>query len=180
MEQPYSVPYKTSLFSHVLRVLCLTDCAPMASAKTCLRSGGNVLLRDAFLCQKPPRHHHSCPNRPYSSANESAKPRPYSVPPKSKKLVGTRSQTLPTNSSSTPNVKAPPNVNSKANDVFAPYWRISIGVLFCGSLIYSMVPLPLSSPIPKLTYMHASSPPPSNSKLPPSQTETTSPSANPE
>ena len=152
----------------------------MASAKTCLRLGGNGLLRDAFLCQKPSRYHHSCPNRPYSSANESAKPRPYNVPPKSKKLVGTRSQALPTNSSSTPNAKAPPNVNPKANEVFAPYWRISIGVLFCGSLIYSMVPLPLPSPIPKLTYMHASSPPPSNSKPPPSQTETTSPSANPE
>ena len=167
---------KTSLFSHVLRVFCLIHCAPMASAKTCLRSGGNGLLRDAF-CQKPPRHHHSCSNRPYSSANESAKPRPYNVPPKSKKLVGTRSQALQTNSSYTPNAKAP-NVNSKPNEVFAPYWRISIGVLFCGSLIYSMVPLPLPNPIPKLTYMHASSPPPSNSKPPPSQTETTSPSAN--
>lgn len=113
----------------------------MASTKTCLRLSGNPLLREAYPCQKPPSNHFSRPfppTRPYSSSNQSAKPRPYSSPTKSKPLVGTRTPTPLPKPSST--AKAPPNVDPTSKGIFAPYWRISIGVVFCGSLIYSMVP----------------------------------------
>lgn len=154
----------------------------MAPVKTCLRLAGNPLLRDAFRCQRPSRQF-SRPIRRYSGSNEPAKPRPYSGPPKHKPLVGTRTQAPPPNSSSIPssslNAKSPPNAKPKSGGIYAPYWRISLGVVLCGSLIYSMVPFVPLNPIPKLTYMHASSPPPSSSKPPQSRTETPSQSANP-
>ena len=140
----------------------------MAPTKTCLRLSGNPLLQEAFQCQKPPsnRYSHSFrPSRPYSSSNQSAKPRPYSSPTKSKPLVGTRTPAPPPRQSSTPRnpstAKAPPNVNPTSKGVFAPYWRISIGVVFCGSLIYSMVPfLPNSLPVQSSpTYMPVHLPP---------------------
>lgn len=148
----------------------------MAPTKTCLRLAGNPLLRYALPSQQPPWQYHSRQARPYSSGKGSARPRPYSGPPMPKPLVGTRTQAPPPNSS---NAKPPPNANPKFGGVYAPYWRISLGVVFVGSLIYSMVPLLPPNSVPKLTHMHASSPPPSNSKPPPSQTETPSQSANP-
>ena len=144
----------------------------MAPTKTCMRWAGNPFLQDAFSCRKPLRRYYSRPIRPYSSTNQSAKPRPYIDPPKRKPLVGTKSKATPANPSSIPSNS--PNANPKSGGVAAPYWRISLGVVLCGSLIYSMVPLLPPNSFRKLTYMHASSPPPYNSNPPPSQTETPS------
>lgn len=156
--------------------------APMAPAKNCLQLAGSPLLRDAFRFPKLLRQY-SYPVRLYSANSESAKPRPYNGPPKPKPLVATRSQAPPLNSSSipssSPNAKPPPNATPKSGGIYAPYWRISLGVVLCGSLIYSMVPFVPPNSIPKLTYMHASSPPPSSSKPLQSPTETPSQSANP-
>lgn len=146
----------------------------MAPVKTSLRLAGNPLLRDAIRCQKPSKQSPR-PDRPYSASKVSAKPRRYSDPPKPKPLVGTRTQAPKI---SPPNAKPPPGADSDSKGVYAPYWRISLGIVFCGSLVYSMVPFVPPNSIPKLTYMHTSSPPPSNSKPPPSQTEITSLSAN--
>ena len=152
----------------------------MAPTNTYLRSAGNPLLQKAIPFQQPPRNYYSRPFRPirsYSSSNESAKPRPYSSPPKTKPLVGTRTR-VPS-PGNLPNVKPPPNANPKSGGVYAPYWRISLGVVICGALIYSMVPLLPPIFMPKLTYMHASSPPPYSSSRPPLPPETPSQSANP-
>ena len=152
----------------------------MAPTKTCVRLAANPLLRDAFPCQKPPRYYHSRPLRTYSSTPKTAKPRPYNDQIKSKPLVGTRTPAPPSSiPSNSPNARPPLNAKPRSRGVAAPYWRISLGVVLCGSLIYSMVPLlPPNSKL-KLTYIHASSPPPSSSKPLPSQTETPSQSANP-
>lgn len=158
----------------------------MAPTNICLRLSGSPLLREAFPCQKPSRIYSSRsfgPLRPYSSKSQPAKPRPNNHPPKPKPLVGTRKPTPPHATSSAPstipNVKAPPKANPASKGVLAPYWRLSIGVVLCGSLIYSMVTLLPPNLIPKLTYMHASSPPPYSSRRLPSQTETPSQNANP-
>ena len=154
----------------------------MAPVKICLRLAGSPLLREAFRCSKPLRQY-SHPVRPYSANREPAKPRPYASPTKPKPLVATRTQAPPPNSSSipssSPNAKPSPNATPKSGGIYAPYWRISLGVVLCGSLIYSMVPFVPPNPIPKLTYMHASSPPPSSSKPLQSPTETPLQSANP-
>lgn len=158
----------------------------MAPTTICPRLSGGPLLREAFPCQKPSRNHYSCsirPFRPYSSKSQSAKPRPYNHPPKPKPLVGTRTHTPPhaTSSapSSIPNARSPHKAKPAPKGVLAPYWRISIGVVLCGSLIYSMVTLLPPNLTPKLTDMHASSPPPYSSRRLQSQTETPSQSANP-
>ena len=167
----------------------------MAPTNTFFRLSGSPLLREVFPYQKPPRNHYfrslrSCPQfRQYSSSNASAKPRPYNEPPKPKPkpkpkpLVGTRSHPPPDYTPSIPrnpsNPKSSPKVTPARKGVYAPYWRLSIGVVLCGALIYSMVPLPPPSSIPKLTYMHASSPPPYSSRRLQSQTETPSQSENP-
>ena len=154
----------------------------MAPAKTYLRLAGHPLMREPFPYQKPLRKHYPrpChPIRPYSSSNEKAKPRPYNSPPKPKPLVGTRTQTPSPSIPKSPPIKSPSSANPKSGGVYAPYWRISLGVVICGSLIYSMVPLLPPKSIPKLTYMHASSPPPYSSRRLPSQTETSSQSESP-
>ena len=160
----------------------------MAPTKTCFRLSNNLLLREAFPYQKPPRNHdipslHSiCQFRQYSVSNASAKPRPYNGPSKSKPLVGISTRSPPDNMPSLPanlsNSKSSPEKPARKG-VFAPYWRLSLGVVFCGALVYSMVPLLPPSSIPKLTYMHASSPPPYSSRRLQSQTETPSQSENP-
>ena len=156
----------------------------MAPTKTFFRC--NPLLREAFPYQKLPRNHYSHSLRSfrqYSSSNASAKPRPYNDPPKHKPLVGTRTHPPPDNMPSIPrnssNLKSSPKVKPARKGIVAPYWRLSLGVVFCGSLVYSMVPLLPPSSIPKLTYMHASSPPPYSSRRLQSQTETPSQSENP-
>ena len=155
--------------------LYLTDhLPPMSPTKACLRWAGSPPLRDAFPCQKSPRHHYSRSIRPYSTSNASAKPRPYTGPPKPKPLVRTGTQTSNSIPSSSPNATHPPNANPKSRGIYAPYWRISLGVVLCGSLVYSMVASLPPHSIPKLTCLHASSPPPSSSKAPPSPTETPS------
>ena len=154
--------------------------SPMAPSRTCLRLAGNPLLRDAFLCQKPSGPSYFRPVRPYSTSQKPAKPRPYTDPVKPRPLVGTRTPASPSSIlTNSPNARPPPYAKPESRGVVAPYWRIALGVVFCSALTYSMVFLLPSSFIPKLTYMHASSPPPSNSKLPPSQIETPSQSANP-
>lgn len=155
----------------------------MAPTKICLRLSGSPLLREASPCQKPSTSHYSCSFRPYSSKKQSAKPRPYSQPTKPKPLVGTRTHTPQHTKSSAPssilNVKSSPRAKPAPKGVYAPYWRISIGVVFCGALAYSMVILLPPNLILKLTHMHASSPPPYSSRRLPSQTETPSQSASP-
>ena len=159
--------------------------------KTCFQSSANPLLRQMFPYQKPSRSHYSRSLRSfrqYSSSNASAKPRPYNNPtkpkPKPKPLVGLRTHppppddmpSIPRNSF---NPKSFPKPKPARKGVYAPYWRLSLGVVLCGALVYSMVPLLPPSSIPKLTYMHASSPPPYSSRRLQSQTETPSPSENP-
>ena len=158
----------------------------MAPTKTCFRLSANPLLREAFPYQKPLRNHYSHSLRSfrqYSSSNASAKPRPYRDPPKPKPLVGMRARPPQDNMPSIPrnpsDPKSSPEAKPAPKGVYAPYWRISLGVVLCGSLIYSMVPLLPPSSIPKLTYMHASSPPPYSSRRLQSQTETPSQSENP-
>ena len=160
----------------------------MAPTKTCFRLSSNPLLREAFPYQKPPRNHyfrslHSFRQfRQYSGSNASAKPRPYNDPSKPKPLVGLRTRPPPDNMPSLPANSSNPISSPKKpawKDVYAPYWRLSIGVVLCRALVYSMVPLLPPNSIPKLTYMHASSPPPYSSRRLQSQTETPSQSENP-
>ena len=161
----------------------------MAPKKTCFRLSSNPLLREAFPpYQKPPRNHylHSLRSfRHYSSSNASPKPRPYNDPPKpkSKPLVGIRLHHPPDNMPSIPrnsfNPRSSPMVKPAPKGVYAPYWRVSLGVVLCGALVYSMVPLLPPRSIPKLTHMHASSPPPYSSRRLQSQTGTPSQNENP-
>ncbi|CAD6581100.1 MAG: Coproporphyrinogen-III oxidase [Alectoria sarmentosa] len=52
--------------------------------------------------------------------------------------------------SSSLNAKSPPNAKPKSGGVYAPYWRISLGVILCGSLIYSMFTSPLQLEAPSI------------------------------
>ena len=91
---------------------------------------GNLSLSDGFRHQKPfrPGYTHT---RNYATGP--VKPRPYKDKTQAKPLVGVRPP-----GSATPNAK--PSGDSKAKTgVVAPYWRISLGVILCGSMIYSMV-----------------------------------------
>lgn len=132
---------------------------------------GIQFLRDAFRCQKPlgPQH---APVRGYATPSP-AKPRPYGGKPKpqpivgTKPLVGTRNPASPMPAAS-PTPKVSPDLKPKTGTVVAPYWRISIGVLLCGSIVYSMV-----YPILSLKLLFPSSPtcmpvhraPPTRSRL---------------
>ncbi|KAL2041629.1 hypothetical protein N7G274_005413 [Stereocaulon virgatum] len=115
----------------------------MASSRPCLRVKGNQSLRDALRCQKPMRPQHAS-IRQYATPGP-AKPRPYESKPKSQPLVGIRSQSspAPATSPSSPTPKASTDTKPKAGTVVAPYWRISIGIILCGSIIYSMFTEPL-------------------------------------
>lgn len=153
----------------------------MASAKSCTRLAGNPFLQDAGYFHSSLRQCCS-PTRPYSSNHAPAKPRPYADKPKPRPLVGLRTPAAPNSTPSNPSpataANPPPNINPKAGGVAYPYIRISIGVVLCGSIMYSMVATSLLPFFPKLTYIYTSSPLPSNSKPPPSQTETPLPSGN--
>ena len=102
----------------------------MAPTKSCLRMRDNLLLRDAFRQQKPlrPCYLHS---RNYATAGP-VKPRPYKDKKQGNPLVGIRPP-----GSATPD--AGPSIPKARTGVVAPYWRISLGVILCGSMIYSMV-----------------------------------------
>ena len=161
----------------------------MAPTKTCFRLSNNPLLREAFPYQKPARNHcfrslrSFSQFRQFASGNASAKPRPYKNPPKPKPLVGMRTHPPPDDIPSIPrnssNPRSSPKVKPAPKGVYAPYLRVSLGVVLCGALLYSMVLLLPPSSIRKLTYMHASSPPPYSSRRLQSQTETVSQSENP-
>ena len=161
----------------------------MASIRTCFRLSSNPFLREAFPYQKPTRNPYFrslrsfSQFRQYSSSKASAKPRPYNNRPKPKPLVGTRAHPPLDDTPSIPivssNPKSSPKEKPAPKGVYAPYLRISLGIVLCGALVYSMVPLLPPSSIPKLTYMHASSPPPYSSRRLQSQTETASQSENP-
>ncbi len=103
----------------------------MTATKSCLRTKGNLFLRDAFRHQKPLR-----PGYPYSRNYATAgpvKPRPFKDKKQVNPLVGVRPP-----GSATPN--GGPSGGPKAKTgVVAPYWRISLGIILCGSMIYSMV-----------------------------------------
>ena len=103
----------------------------MAPTKSCLRMRDNLFLRDTFRHQQPPRPGY-LHTRHYATAGP-VKPRPYKDKNENKPLVGVRPP-----GSATP--KAGPSGGPKAKTgVVAPYWRISLGVILCGSMIYSMV-----------------------------------------
>jgi len=152
----------------------------MALLKSCSRLVGNSTSKNTFRCQKSLKSNHRA-TRQYANSGP-PKPRPYneSLLPKaaSRPLVGTKAPEQPQSSSPipdpTPVSAPPPPPKAKAGGVAYPYLRISIGVLLCGSIIYSMVISFIYLFDPKLNYMHASSPRPSNSNPPPSLTETTS------
>ena len=148
----------------------------MSPFKPGLRLSRHASLQDAFQCQKPYRTHSRITYRHASTA--SPKPRPYKENPQSQSrpVVGTRApaqaQSESLNVNAIPTSAPPPP--RREGTIAYPYLRISIGVIFCGSMIYSMVLFSIPSPYSKLNYMHASSPRPSNSNLPPSLTKTTS------
>ena len=152
----------------------------MAPTKSCLHVGGNVFPRNIVRHQKPLRTRRLY-NRQYVTSGP-VKPRPYEDKTKAQKITIQKTESHPlvgVRTQPAPGPKAAPAADPKANaGVYAPYWRISLGVLLCGSMIYSMVtPTILRSP-PKLTYMHTSSPHPSSSKLPQLPNEISSQSVN--
>ena len=74
--------------------------------------------------------------------------------------------------------------SGKSQVVFAPYFRIGLGILFCGTLIYSMVccppPLPLRLVnLPTAQVFSPRTPPPGSLNLPPSPIATPSQNENP-
>ena len=155
----------------------------MATFKPCFRLVGKLSPHDTFQSQKPLKTRHII-TRLYSH-NGNPKPRPYNEIPtpasNSRPLVGTKPvEKAQSSSIANPGpASAPPPPNPKAGGVAYPYLRISLGVVLCGSIIYSMVIQLLTFFLLKLNYMHASSPRPSNSNPPPSPTEISSQSKSP-
>lgn len=132
----------------------------MTPSKSCLLLARHSSSRDTFHCRSSLWSHCNA-TRAYVAAGP-PKPRPYDDPPRSRPLVGVRkpppAATPPTSISSavSPTAgnappSAPPPPNPQARGVAYPYLRISIGVVLCGSIIYSMVPPLPQSASPKLT-----------------------------
>ena len=135
-----------------------------------------------LLQHKAPRLHntssfHCACSRQYVTEGQ-PRPRSYNDTNKSRPLVGTNKPDQAPPPGSIPNPVARsssiPRSQPKYGGVAYPYIRISIGLVLCGSIVYSMVfQLPQNSSH-KLTYMHASSPLPSSSNPQPSLSETPS------
>ena len=102
----------------------------MAPTKSWLRTRDNLFLHDAVRHQKPLRPGYLNTHN-YATATP-VKPRPYNDKKQDKPLVGVRPP-----GSATPNAR--PSIPKAKAGVVAPYWRISLGIILCGSMIYSMV-----------------------------------------
>lgn len=114
----------------------------MAPVKPCLRFARNLSPQDALRCQKTLRPRYQ-PTRRYATSGP-AKPRSYADPPRSQPLVGTRPSGSPPPpspfSSPAATSRPPPGPKDpKGGGVAYPYLRISLGVVLCGSITYSMV-----------------------------------------
>ena len=102
----------------------------MAPTKSCLRMRDKLFLCDAFRYQKPLRPGYL--NTHNYATTTPVKPRPYNDKKQDKPLVGVRPP-----GTATPN--AGPSIPKAKTGVVAPYWRITLGIILCGSMIYSMV-----------------------------------------
>ncbi|KAI4140601.1 MAG: hypothetical protein LQ341_003768 [Variospora aurantia] len=108
----------------------------MAAMRPCFRWGGCSLYRD-LQYRRTTSPLSSTQIHFFATGKPPSKPRPYEP---EKPLVSSRSKTsqdatsLPSNSRSQ---------QTKNRGVAAPYWRLSIGVVLIGSIVYSMFTSPL-------------------------------------
>lgn len=102
----------------------------MAAKMPSLRGAGLALCRD-LQCKRTTSPLSSCLIRFLATGRPPPKPRPYAS---EKPLVSSRSKA----SQDALLASAPPQ-QKKGQGVVAPYWRLSLGVVLIGSIVYSMV-----------------------------------------